>query len=548
MRDNQAIADALFPWISSDIQSLRERYPVRPEWQVVTRIAPSPTGSFHLGGLLAAFVPYMYAHQEDGVFFFRVEDTDQERKVEGGVDFLIAGLHDFGLDPDEGRITEGVDRGDYGPYQQSERLELYRMMARSLIEQGKAYPCWLTTQELDEIREGQMLAKQPPGVYGEFAPWRDVSTEEVLAKIASNEDYVIRLRAPYAHGERKTYPDLIRGDVITQAPFVDTVLLKSDGFPTYHLAHLVDDRLMGTTHIIRADERLASVPLHVTLFEQAGLIPPQYAHIAPLLKSEYGKKRKLSKRKDPEADVRDLLARGYAPGGILSYLMTILDPNYEAWQNDHLESDVKDFAINLEGLNNSWALVDEEKMRQVNREYLARLSCEDLYQEALAWASSHDKELFTLLEKGSDYIRDVLNIERHTEKDPKRYVLYTDIYDQICFFDDGIWEDRMVDIVWPEEFEYDFIARLLSDYSDRYDPSMDVETRFADLKEFGQEYGFAVNNAQYKEWGYIGKVGHLAMLLRLTLTGTSQTPDLWSMMQIMGEERVSGRLKKIKKG
>ncbi|USN57030.1 MAG: hypothetical protein H6766_00740 [Candidatus Peribacteria bacterium] len=344
-----------------------------------------------------------------------------------------------------------------------------------------------------------MLAKQPPGVYGEFAPWRDASTEEVLAKIASGEDCVIRLRAPYTHGERKTYPDLIRGDVTTQAPFVDTVLLKSDGFPTYHLAHLVDDWLMGTTHIIRADEWLASVPLHITLFEQAGLIPPYYAHIAPLLKSEDGKKRKLSKRKDPEADVRDLLARGYAPGGILSYLMTILDPNYEAWQNEHPESDVRDFHIDLEGLNNSGALVDEEKMRQVNREYLARLSRDELYDEAFAWASNHDADLFTLLEKGGDYIRDALNIERHTEKDPKRYVLYTDIYDQIAFFDDGIWGQRMVDVVWPEEFDRDFVATLLADYADRYDPSMDVEQWFDDLKEFGQGYGFAVNNAQFKE-------------------------------------------------
>jgi glutamyl-tRNA synthetase len=441
----------------------------------------------------------MYAHQEDGVFFFRIEDTDQERKVEGGVDFLIAGLHDFGLDPDEGRVAEGVDRGDYGPYQQSERLEMYRMMARYLVEQGRAYPCWLTTHELDELREGQMLAKQPPGVYGEFSPWRDASTDDVLAKVATGDEYVIRLRAQHTHGERRTYPDLIRGDVTTQAPFVDTILLKSDGFPTYHLAHLVDDRLMGTTHIIRGDEWLASVPLHVTLFEQAGLTPPHYAHIAPLLKSENGKKRKLSKRKDPEADVRDLLARGYAPGGILSYLMTILDPNYEVWQNDHQESGVRDFRITLEELNNSGALVDEEKMKQVNREYLARLSRDELHDEALAWASNHDADLFTLLEQGGDYIKDALNIERHTIKDPKRYVLYTDIYDQICFFDDAIRLQQRHDAPWPEAFDGDLIGRILLAYADRYDPTMPVEEWFADLKEFGQEYGFAINNAQFKE-------------------------------------------------
>ncbi len=263
------------------------------------------------------------------------------------------------------------------------------MMARYLVEQGKAYPCWLTSDELDELREGQMLAKQPPGVYGEFAPWRNANTDEVLAKIATGEDYVIRLLAPHTHGERRTYPDLIRGDVTTQAPFVDTVLLKSDGFPTYHLAHLVDDWLMGTTHIIRGDEWLASAPLHITLFEQAGLTPPQYAHIAPLLKSEDGKKRKLSKRKDPEANVKDLLARGYAPGGILSYLMTILAPDYEIWQNEHLESDWTSFPIELTKLNNSGALVDEEKMRQVNRSYLARLSRErcwyGLVHISLSW-------------------------------------------------------------------------------------------------------------------------------------------------------------------
>jgi glutamyl-tRNA synthetase len=544
--DHVALADLLFPDVSDDIAGLRDRYPARPEGQVVTRVAPSPTGLLHLGTLYSAFVPRLFAQQQDGVFILRIEDTDQERKLDGGVELIIQWLHDFGLNPHEGRVAEGEDLGNYSPYQQSERLDLYRMMIKYLIRQGHAYPCWMTTDELDEMRQGQMLAKQPPGVYGSFSVWGEASLDQIQERVTSGDPYVIRLRAPYTHGERRTFPDLLRGDVTTQAPFVDMVLLKSDGFPTYHLAHLVDDRLMGTTHVIRGDERLASVPLHTILFELAGLQPPAFAHLAPMLKTDEGKKRKLSKRKDPEADVRGLLAQWFAPGGILSYLMTILSPDYEIRQWEHQDKSYIDFDLAIDKLNNSGALVDMDKMQQVNREYLARLSLDDLYDQALERSGHYDNKLHALLVWWGDYIKQALNIERHTEKDPKRYVLYGDIYEQLCFFDDTVRKDRVeLGIERPTDFDQATIRDLFVAYADRIDLSLSVDERFADLKDFGSQHWFAVNNAQFKEWWYIGKVGNLAMLLRLALTWVAHTPDLYAMMQIMDRERVSQRLKTI---
>lgn len=262
-----------------------------------------------------------------------------------------------------------------------------------MIEQGHAYPCWMTTQELDEIRQTQRLAKQPPGVYGHFSQWRDASVEKIQTAHVSGDAFVIRMRTPYTYGDRKVYPDIIRGEVETLCPFLDSVLLKGDGFPTYHLAHLVDDYLMGTTHVIRAEEWLASVPLHVTLFELCGLTPPQYAHTAQLLKQDNGNKRKLSKRKDPEADVRGLVAQGFATQGILEYVMTIFSPDFELWQQDNVDKNYLDLPLTLEKMNASGALVDFDKMLQVNRNYLARLSNEELYDKTLAWATVHDEKL-----------------------------------------------------------------------------------------------------------------------------------------------------------
>jgi len=548
--DYKALADKLFPDVSETVEELIARYPSRKEWQMITRFAPSPTWFLHLGWIFAALIPWLVTRQNGGVFMLRIEDTDQQRKVENGISFIVNGLAQFGIVPDEWRLTEREDTWTFWPYLQSERLSLYHAFAKHLISLGYAYPCWMTADEIDSVRQWQRIAKQPPGVYGNYSVWRNASMEDIDAKLSSAEPFVIRLKSPGLYGQKKVFLDEIRGEVFAQEHFMDSVLIKSDSYPTYHMAHLTDDTLMWTTHVVRAEEWLPSVPLHVELFELAKLPVPVYAHLAQLLKTEDGKKRKLSKRKDPEADVKWLLTSGLAAQGILEYLMTIVSPRYEIWQQENADKHFVEHDVSLTWLNKSGALVDMMKMEQVNREYLARLSNERLYDEVLAWVKTFSPEwlegFVSLLESDKEYMIAAIGIERHTEKDPKRFVRYGDVYDQIKFFNDAYF-------AWlgypdfSEKISVEDAKNALSAYLDSsfsvWDDSSDVQSWFAHLKEFGQAHGFAVNNKQFKEGWRKGKVGDLAMLLRVALCKAQRTPDLFSVMQVMGEQRVKERLK-----
>lgn len=546
----QDIAEKLFPDVDKSIVDIKAHYSDRPIGTIVTRFAPSPTWFLHLWWVFSSFVSWKYATQNNGVFFLRIEDTDQKREVDGWVDLIINGLTTFGMPIGEWPIGDRhADIGDYGPYTQSHRKHLYHVFVKELVAQGKAYPCWMTAEEMDSIREQQMKTKIAPGIYGNYSVWRNKSPEELMEKLQESYPPVIRLRSHGNIQAKIIFDDILRGKINMTDNYNDIVLLKSDGLPTYHLAHLVDDYLMGTTHVIRWEEWLTSVPLHLQLFATFGLQAPMYCHLAPILKSEDGKKRKLSKRKDPEADVWFLFQEWFAPEGVLNYLMTIIDSWFEQWQKDNLDKTYHDFPISLEKMNKAGALFDMDKLRFMNNIYLSKLSNDELFTQGKVWAEKYHADLYRHMHAQPEYALAALSIERLTEKDPKRYSSYKDIAENILFFFDEEWDSlqsirselRTANL----QFDMQILIDFVQEYEKQLDLSMDVQTWFDQLKMIGKQFWFASNNQEFKEGGYIGKIGDLAMFLRIQLCAATRTPDLYSVMQVMGKERVVRRLKEI---
>lgn len=548
MTTRKDIADIIFPEVTETIQDLEKKYPPRAN-PICSRFAPSPTGFLHIGGVSAFFTERKFAKQQGGTFFLRIEDTDQKREVAGVVDLIINYMKVFGIQIDEWPIWENnADIGDYWPYTQSQRKNIYKVFAKHLIENGLAYPCWMTPEELETIRENQTKTKVTPGIYGNYSVRRNKTPEEIMEKLQQVPDnFVLRFRSPGELGKRIVFEDVIKGRIETMENVNDIVLIKSDELPTYHLAHIVDDYLMRVSHVIRGEEWLASVPLHIQLFTAFGLPIPKYCHPASLLKIDNGKKRKLSKRHDPEADIWFFFENGYATQWIIEYLLTIIDPNFEERQKINPDKNYLDFDIQLEKMGKSWALFDLVKLQSVNNNYLSRISTDELYEQSLIWAQKYKPELATLMQSDVPYVKAALNIERHTPKDPKRFTTYQDVETQLRFFFDSE-RTRLRDEELGKRSEdlYQLPPEVVKKFVDEYiqvlDLSMSVEERFSQLKEVGKKYGFAWNNAEFKAWGYIGKIWDLAMFLRIQLCCSTQTPDLYSVMQVMGKERIVKRL------
>lgn len=552
MTTRKEIADIIFPDVTQTIQDLEKKYPPRAN-PICSRFAPSPTGFLHIGSVYASLVERKFAKQNDGTFFIRIEDTDQKRELEGAVELMISGLKKFGIQIDEGPIGENnTDIGKYWPYTQSQRKDIYHVFAKYLIEKGLAYPCWMTPEELETIRDQQTKTKVTPGIYGNYSVWRNKSPEEILEKIHEDKNFILRFRSPGDIHKRIVFEDVIKGKIETIDNCNDIVLIKSDELPTYHLAHIVDDHLMRVSHVIRGEEWLASVPLHLQLFAAFELPAPKYCHVAPLLKLDNGNKRKLSKRHDPEADIWFFFENGYSTQWIIDYLLTIVDPGFEERQKANPEKSYLDFDIVLEKMSKSWALFDLVKLQSVNNNYLSKISTDQLYDESLVRAKKYrparpdgGPELAVLMQTDVDYVKSALNIERHTPKDPKRFTTYLDIETQLRFFFDDEREKMKIDhnlstLNFP--FSTEVVKKFVDEYIHVMDLKMPVEERFAQLKEIWKKYGFAANNAEFKEWWYIGKTGDLAMFLRIQLCCATQTPDLYSVMQVMGKERVIKRL------
>ncbi|HMT00837.1 MAG TPA: glutamate--tRNA ligase [Candidatus Absconditabacterales bacterium] len=538
---SKQIAEFLFPEIKKNIEDYQKTYPARPAGQIVTRFAPSPTGVLHIGGVYSALVGERFAHQQNGKFFLRIEDTDQKRFVEGAIDKIVNGLKIFGIEFNEGPIgPDFKEIGEYGPYTQSHRKEIYQTFAKKLIEEGKAYPCFLTAEEIEEIKKIQTISKKMPGVYGTYAKYREISLEEIQKNSTENKPFVIRLKNQNDPSAKVTLHDLVKGDLVMQDNFVDVVLLKSDGIPTYHFAHLVDDHLMGTTHVIRGEEWLPSLPLHQQLFKLFNFKSPQYAHTSTILKLDNGNKRKLSKRKDPEADIFYFIENGYSIAGLKEYLINIANSSFEDRRAQNPEKKVEEFQVVLEKINKSGALLDMQKIDFLSQQALSTLSTPELFEQGKTRASQFDKELFELMKKYPDYTISALNIERGGEKDPKRIHIFSDLRKNLAFFYDELFEQTEEPTL--PEIDSETIKNFLNTYIKNLNLTQTKEERFEQLKSIGQNLGFALTNQDFKTGNFKGKIGDLAMILRILLCHSSQTPDLFETMQVMGTERVIKRL------
>ena len=539
---SQALADLCFPNIPSSVEDIVAQYPSRPRDQMVTRFAPSPTWFLHLWGLYTSLINMQIAYHNQGVFLLRIEDTDQKRFVENGISTIVSLLSYFDVIADEWPLNpDQSDRGFYWPYIQSHRKLIYQIFAKNLISQGKAYPCFMTAQDIEQTRSIQVAAKQLPGIYGDFASFRYKSVDEVHKLIQAGTPYVIRLLSHHKPEDRVEYIDLIKWPISAQANINDIVLIKSDGLTTYHFAHIIDDYLMGVTHVIRADERLPSVPLHIQLYETIWWWSPRwnYAHIAPLLKSDQWNKRKLSKRHDPEADVMNLIKMWYPIDAVKEYLMTIVDSKYEE-RNNSTQSYFT-YPIHLSHMNVAGALVDMLKLDSISKDYIAQLSAEHLYQQVSVWSS--DPVWHDYRSNYRDILVHALGIERWNPlKDPKRFITYHDVITHLRPFVDELY----IQMTMPTfSLNHESVIEFLQSYIPILDLSMSTEWRFDQLKMVWSQLGYALSNAEYKTWVYKWKIGDLAMILRISLFKATQTPDLYQSMQVMWISRVQKRLQDV---
>ncbi|MGI6392787.1 MAG: glutamate--tRNA ligase [Candidatus Izemoplasmatales bacterium] len=543
MISQKELAQLIFPDVDLTIVDLEQRFPQRilPKGAMVTRFAPSPTGFLHTGSLFASLISWRFAKQSQGVFFVRLEDTDQKREIQGSKEQLLDELGVFGIIPDES-FTQG---GDYGSYIQSERKWIYDIVIKHLIEQGLAYPCFCTHEELDEIRKEQERIKANPGYYGEYAKCRNRSPQIVFDAIRSGKPYVIRFKSPGEETRRVSVIDAIRGEISFPENVQDIVIMKSDGLPTYHFAHLVDDHFMRPTHITRGEEWMASLPVHLQLFESIGWTHPVYAHLPVIMKLEDGKRRKLSKRKDPEASVSYFLEQGYPIEGFLEYLMTMANTNFEEWRLANQASDIFAFDLSFQKMTLDGGLFDLEKVKSISKECLGRMSAEEISTKALGWAKEYHPAFASLIKKDFNYFKKILNIERGGDKPRKDYEKYADIYPIINFmFDECFYEEIKTSRPFNERFSKDEIVRVLRAYL--ADPGLDLseEAWFAKLKATGEACGFAPRVKEYKQQPgrYLGHIGDFAEIIRIAVSARINTPNFYYVLKILGYDKIVDRI------
>ena len=545
---NKELADLIYPNITKTPEDYEKIYPERnlKEGAVVSRFAPSPTGFVHMGSLLTTLIERKIPDETDGVFYLRIEDTDQKRSVENGIQGIVNDLKNFDIKIDEGVIGENEQIGNYGPYIQSQRREIYECYAKSLIERGLAYPCFCTPEEIEETRKIQELNKERIGYYGSFAKCRNMSNEERAERIKNGEHYIIRLKSPGDYEKKVVFNDLVRGKIIFPENDLDVVLIKSDGLPIYHFAHAIDDHLMRTTHVLRGEEWVSSVPVHIQLFDILGFKLPQYAHLGLVMKidEETGAKRKLSKRKDKEAAVSYYHNMGIPVEAVKLYLMTIGNSNFEEWLNQNPNASLNDFKFNFKKMSASGSLFDLEKLVNISRNYISRLSKEEVYDKEIAWAKEFDPDFAALLEKHKEYALEMFNIERCQKKPRKDYANFKEIKSYTWY---------MFDELFTGDISYEFqtindveeIKKILKLYLDKYyNENDDEQTWFERLKDLSMELGYAREVKEYKENSdkYKGHVGDISMVLRVAMTSKAMTPNLYQIMKLFGKERVIKRL------
>ena len=550
MASYKELADLIFPDVK-DKEYYEEKYPRRGliEGAMVLRVAPSPTGNVHIGTIYQALINKIAAKRSGGVFYARIEDTDQKREIEGGIKQIIDALNDFDVSPDEGMVSEEEWNGNYGPYKQSLRKEIYQSYAKFLLEQRKAYPCFCSQEELNEIRAKQEAAKIRPGYYGAWAKYRNLSVQDAIDKIKNGEPYIIRFKSQGREDKKIKHKDVIKGNIEFPENDQDIVIIKADGLPTYHFAHVIDDHLMGTTHVTRGDEWLSSVPLHLQLFYELGFRAPKYAHTPTLLKNDNGNKRKISKRKDPEAAASYYIEEGIPADAVKEYLLNIANSSFENWRRANSDKDIYDFDFHLNKMSVSGALFDMVKLLDVSKIVISKMSAEEVYEKTYAWAEKYDEELKDIL-KDKEYSLKVLGIERGNKKPRKDIAKWSDVKENIIYMYDEKFMNS--DIEYPyqvinDKSDIDTILKLyLENY---YDENDDKQTWFEKIKDLAGSLGYASEVKEFKAnpGMYKAHVGDVSTVLRVALTGRTNTPDMYEIMQVLGKESIINRFEKAMK-
>ncbi len=546
INERKELANLLYPNLKHDRDYYENKYKERdlPKDAMVTRYGPSPTGSVHLGNLLSAFADMVYARQSNGSFFLRIEDTDQKRMIDGGIENIIEVLHDFDIIPNEGYSFGG----DYEPYIQSERTEIYQTYIKDLIEKGFAYPCFMSEEEQNNIKEEQAINKVKIGIYGVYAQDRDLSLDEIKEKLKNNEEYVIRLKSPGNAKNEVEVVDCIKGKIKFPEHDVDTVLLKKDGTPTYHFAHAIDDHLMHTTHVIRGDEWVSSLPLHIQLFEILGFNPVKYAHIAPITikDQETGNIRKISKRKDPWFGVKYYDENGIPIEALHLYLATITNTNFEEWYLANPDKDIKDFTFSFDKQAIGGTSFDEAKLVNLCKTYFSRKSGEEVYEETLKWAIKHDIDYSKLLEEHKDKMIKFLNIEKDSDRPRKDISKYSEVKEEFSYALNELFEKENYSKL---DSEKDYNIELIEEYIKELNLKDDNETWFNKIKEFSVNHGYASSPKEYKKTPdiYKGHVGDVCEIIRVIITGRTKSPDLLSIMKILGIDEIKHRIELFKK-
>ena len=541
------LADLIFP-DAKDISYYEEKYKKRnlPEGAMVLRVAPSPTGNVHIGTIYQALIDQKVAKQTGGVFYVRIEDTDQKREVEGGIEQIINSLKDFDIQPDEGMISETDSKGEYGPYRQSLRKDIYQAYAKYMLEQGKAYPCFATQEELEEMRAKQEAAKVRTGYYGVWAKYRTLSLEEAAEKIKAGEPYIIRFKSQGREDKKIKHKDVIKGNVEFPENDQDVIIIKGDGLPTYHFAHAIDDHLMGTTHVTRGDEWLSSVPLHLQLFQELGFKAPKYAHTPTLLKNDNGNKRKISKRKDPEAAASYYKEEGIPSLAVKEYLMNIANSSFENWRRQNQDKPFDEFDFQLNKMSVSGALFDMVKLLDVSKTVISRFDANKVYDLTLAWAKEYDEELTKMLED-KEYSLKVFGIERGNKKPRKDIAKWSDVKENIEYMYDEKFYEKLKEYPYQVISRKEEIEKILTLYMGKYfDEADDKQTWFDKIKAMSVELGYAGEVKEFKAnpEKYSAHVGDVSTVLRVALTSRTNTPDMYEIMQVLGKERVFKRFEK----
>ena len=541
--DFHALAQLLFPDVTMTCEQLEAKYPPRnvPEGAVITRMAPSPTGFVHLGNLVQGLTSERMAHQSGGVLFLRVEDTDAKREIPGAVEVLIESLKHYGIHFDEGATIDG-DNGSYGPYRQRQRAGIYHVYAKKLVEESKAYPCFCTEEELAAMREKQEANKENTGYYGPYAIWRDRPMEDIQAQLAAGQPWVLRFRSTGDISHQFKYNDLVKGELTVTENDVDQVLLKSDGIPTYHFAHAVDDHLMRTTHVVRGDEWLPSLPFHIQLFQALGFKLPKYVHIGPLMKMDGNSKRKLSKRKDPELALTYYKSEGFPVQAVYEYIMTLLNSNYEDWRRANPTAPATDFKFSPKKLNPAGNLFDYAKLCDVSKNEIAKMDAQQVYTLLVEWAREFDPDFARKLTADPDFAVRILAIGRGGKKPRKDMATWADAKPYMGFFYDEYLEAPVFD----EKFDKAVIRSALEKFLERFNFQDDATVWFDKVKEITQELGFTTDMKAYKQNpdAFPGTVADVSTFLRLAVTGKTNSPDLYTVMQILGKDVTVSRIRK----